>query len=90
MLKKLDELKAQAVEELAAISDKAELEALRVSKLGKKGVITSVLKQMGSLSAEERPIGGLGIHLVRQLMDSINYERTNGHNVLTLRKKLAD
>lgn len=43
-----------------------------------------------SLSAEERPIGGLGIHLVRQLMDSINYERTNGHNVLTLRKKLAD
>ncbi len=41
-----------------------------------------------SLSAEERPIGGLGIHLVRQIMDSINYERTNGMNVLTLRKKL--
>ena len=41
-----------------------------------------------TLSAEDRPIGGLGIHLVRQLMDSINYERTNGQNVLTLRKKL--
>ncbi|MBO4463176.1 MAG: SpoIIE family protein phosphatase [Prevotella sp.] len=41
-----------------------------------------------SLNAEERPIGGLGIHLVRQLMDSINYERVDGHNVLTLRKKL--
>lgn len=40
-----------------------------------------------TLSAEERPIGGLGIHLVRQLMDSINYERTEGKNVLTLRKK---
>ena len=42
-----------------------------------------------SLSAEERPIGGLGIYLVRQLMDSINYERVDGHNVLTLRKKLT-
>ena len=41
-----------------------------------------------TLKAEERPIGGLGIHLVRQLMDSINYERIDGHNVLTLRKKL--
>ena len=42
-----------------------------------------------TLSAEERPIGGLGIHLVRQIMDSINYERINGKNVLTLRKKLV-
>lgn len=40
-----------------------------------------------TLSAEERPIGGLGIHLVRQLMDSITYERIDGKNVLTLRKK---
>ena len=42
-----------------------------------------------TLSAEERPIGGLGIHLVRQIMDSINYERIDGMNVLTLRKKLV-
>ena len=41
-----------------------------------------------TLSAEERPIGGLGILLVRELMDSINYERINGKNVLTLSKKL--
>jgi len=41
-----------------------------------------------TLSAEERPIGGLGIHLVSQLMDSINYERKDDTNVLTLRKKL--
>ena len=37
---------------------------------------------------EDRPIGGLGIFLVRQLMDSVNYERVNGENVLTLRKML--
>ncbi len=41
-----------------------------------------------TLPIEERPIGGLGILLVRNLMDSINYERVNGKNVLTLRKKL--
>jgi len=41
-----------------------------------------------TLSAEERPIGGLGIFLVRQLMDTIQYERVNGKNVLTLRKKM--
>ena len=41
-----------------------------------------------SLSAEDRQIGGLGILLVRELMDTINYERVNGQNVLTLIKKV--
>ncbi|MBR2192480.1 MAG: SpoIIE family protein phosphatase [Bacteroidaceae bacterium] len=40
-----------------------------------------------TLPAEERLIGGLGIHIVRQTMDSINYERIEGKNVLTLIKK---
>ena len=39
-------------------------------------------------SVEERPVGGLGIHLVRQLMDSINYERLDGRNILTLWKRI--
>jgi len=42
-----------------------------------------------TLSAEERPIGGLGILLVRELMDSINYERIDGKNVLTLTKMIT-
>ena len=41
-----------------------------------------------TLSAEERPIGGLGIFLVRELMDSINYERIDGKNILTLKKSI--
>ncbi|MBO7625348.1 MAG: ATP-binding protein, partial [Bacteroidales bacterium] len=41
-----------------------------------------------SLSAEERPIGGLGIHLVRQLMDEVAYCYENNHNILTLKKKI--
>ena len=41
-----------------------------------------------TLSANERKIGGLGIHIIRQNMDSINYERIDNLNVLTLRKKI--
>ena len=41
-----------------------------------------------TLSAEERAIGGLGIHLVKQLMDSIVYHREENKNVLTLMKRL--
>ena len=41
-----------------------------------------------TLSAKERRVGGLGILLVRELMDSINYERTDGKNVLTLTKNI--
>jgi sigma-B regulation protein RsbU (phosphoserine phosphatase) len=43
-----------------------------------------------SLSAKDRPIGGQGIHIIRQTVDSINYERVDELNVLTLRKKLKD
>ena len=42
-----------------------------------------------TLSAEERQVGGLGILLVRELMDAINYEHINGHNILTLRKEIS-
>ena len=41
-----------------------------------------------TLSVEDRQIGGLGILLVRELMDTINYERVDGKNILTLVKTL--
>ena len=41
-----------------------------------------------SAGVEERPIGGLGIHLVRQIMDQVRYERAGEKNVLTLVKRL--
>ena len=41
-----------------------------------------------TLSAEDRPIGGLGIFLIRQIMNEVKYERIEGKNVLTLGKKL--
>lgn len=41
------------------------------------------------LSAEERPIGGLGIYLVKKSMDHVRYEFRDGQNILTITKKLA-
>lgn len=41
-----------------------------------------------TLSADERPIGGLGIFLIRQIMNEVRYERIDGKNVLTLEKKI--
>jgi anti-sigma regulatory factor (Ser/Thr protein kinase) len=37
-----------------------------------------------TLPLDQRPIGGLGVHLVKKLTQSAHYERRNGHNVLTL------
>ena len=42
-----------------------------------------------TLSVDERPIGGLGVFLVRNLMDSINYERVDGKNVLRMEKRYS-
>ncbi len=39
-----------------------------------------------SLAVEDREIGGLGIHFVRKLMDTISYERKNEKNILTMMK----
>ena len=41
-----------------------------------------------TLPAEERQIGGLGIYMVKKSMDSMEYERRDGKNILTIRKTL--
>ena len=42
-----------------------------------------------SLAMENRPLGGLGIHLLRKLADGITYERRNGTNRVVLTKRMA-
>ena len=42
-----------------------------------------------SLPAEKRPIGGLGIYMVKQSMDEYSYRYENGHNIVTIRKKVT-
>lgn len=42
-----------------------------------------------SLSAEDRPIGGLGIYLVKQIMDEVSYERKDHRNYLCMKKQIT-
>ncbi|MDE7390293.1 MAG: phenylalanine--tRNA ligase subunit alpha [Lachnospiraceae bacterium] len=77
MKAKLEEIRARAHQELANADLKESVEALRVKYCGKKGELTAILKQMGKLSAEERPIIG-------QLANEV---RTNIENAIDEKKK---
>ena len=61
----LEQIKQNALAALDAADSIAQLEELRVKLLGKKGELTAVLKQMGKLSAEERPVMGQLANAVR-------------------------
>ena len=58
MKEQLANIRAQALAAFEGAQDLAALDELRVKYLGKKGELTAVLKQMGKLSAEERPAMG--------------------------------
>ena len=58
MKEQLEAIRAKALEAVALTQAGSELEAVRVQYLGKKGELTAVLKQMGKLSPEERPVMG--------------------------------
>ena len=64
MKETLEQIRREALDALAGAADAQALDALRVKYLGKKGELTAVLKQMGKLSAEERPVIG---HLANEV-----------------------
>lgn len=61
---------------------------LVLTDTGKAFDPTAVPEADITLSADERQIGGLGIFLIRQIMNEVKYERIDGKNILTLEKKL--
>ncbi|MBE6620275.1 MAG: phenylalanine--tRNA ligase subunit alpha [Ruminococcaceae bacterium] len=67
MRETLASIKAQAMKQIA--EDGADLDALRVKYLGKKGELTAVLRGMGALSAEERPVIGQLANEVRAIIE---------------------
>ena len=69
MREKLEAIRVKAEAELSNITEQAELENFRVQVLGKKGELTSMLKMMGSLSAEERPVMGQVVNEVRAFVE---------------------
>lgn len=85
MLKSLHESSLSAI---AAAQSGEELEALRIRYLGKKGELTAILKQMGKLSPEERPVMGQLANKVRAALETALDERRNTVSAMMLEKRL--
>ncbi len=88
MKEKLKAIEAAAREKLAKAADLKELDEIRVEYLGKKGAITSILKQMGGLSPEERPVIGQLANSVRADIDEMLRSAQNAIKTRAAAKKL--
>ena len=71
MKENLEAIKAQAISAIEAAADEKEIEELRVKYLGKKGELTAILKQMGSLDPAERPIMGQLVNEAKQSLEEL-------------------
>ena len=89
MKEQLEQIKANALTALEAAATPAALEELRVKLLGKKGELTAVLKQMGKLSAEERPVMGQLANSVRASIEQELEKRKADIHAAALEAKLA-
>ncbi len=91
MKEMLEALRAASRQAINEAADMDALEALRVKYLGKKGELTAILKQMGGLSAEERPVmGQLANQLRAEIESAIEKHRTELGKIMLERKLEAE
>ena len=90
MKEQLELIKQNALAELDAAQTPAALEELRVRLLGKKGELTAVLKMLGKLSPEERPVMGQLANAVRAEIEAKLEERKASISASVLEAKLAE
>ncbi len=89
MKQQLESIRQKAMAALEDAATPADLEDLRVKLLGKKGELTAVLKQMGKLSAEERPVMGQLANSVRAAIEEKLEQRKTAVHAAVLEAKLA-
>ncbi|MHA6485310.1 phenylalanine--tRNA ligase subunit alpha [Paenibacillus sp. strain BS8-2] len=75
MKARLEELRAEALRELQDVASQGALNDLRIKYLGKKGALTEILRGMGALSAEERPVIGGVANDVRSAIETVIEEK---------------
>ena len=88
MKEKLQQIKAEALSAISA--ENADMEQIRIKYLGKKGELTAVLRGMGALSAEERPIVGQIANEVRAQIETAIAEKTALLKQAEIEKKLIE
>ncbi|WP_078413989.1 phenylalanine--tRNA ligase subunit alpha [Priestia abyssalis] len=89
MKERLKELQQEAIAKIEAATDLKALNDVRVAYLGKKGPITEVLRGMGKLSAEERPVMGALANDVREAIASSLEAKQKGLEQAEVEQRLA-
>ena len=89
MRSQLEQIKKNALKELHDCLEGKGLDALRVKYLGKKGELTAILRGMGQLSAEERPVIGQVANEVRQTLEAAVARRQEELKAKELDRRLA-
>ncbi|MCR5484676.1 MAG: phenylalanine--tRNA ligase subunit alpha [Clostridiales bacterium] len=89
MKAQLEAMRKTAEEKIAASKNRDDLESLRIAYLGKKGELTAILKQMGSLSADERPKMGQLANEVRSAIEKKITEFAEKYKEAEKRERLA-
>ena len=90
MKEQLEQIRREAVAAMEGAGSAQELDALRVKYLGKKGELTAVLKQMGKLSAEERPAMGQLANEVRAALEAALETKGKALEAKALEDRLKD
>ena len=88
MKEKIEEIKKQSIKEIENCTTQKELNELKVKYLGKKGELTTVLRGMGALSPEERPIIGSLVNQVRDKLNELFTEKEENFKKKELEKRL--
>ena len=83
-----DSLLAEALQAISDSSDEKSLESLRVEYLGKKGSLTSLLKSLGQLAAEDRPAAGEKINIAKREVQQAIEERKQALVEISLNAQL--
>ena len=86
----LEAIVNQAKAEIDAASDAATLDQVRVEFMGKKGKLTDLLKELGQLSAEERPLAGQKINEAKQVIQQAISVKGDALRTAEMNKKLAE
>ncbi len=89
MKERLEALKHEAMEQLGKAADAIHLNDLRVKYLGKKGALTEILRGMGGLSAEERPLIGQVANDVRGAIEGLIEEKQSAFQRQETESRLA-
>ena len=90
MKEEIEKIKQSALSEIEKASDARQLDDVRVKYLGKKGELTTILRGMGSLTPEERPVIGSLVNVVKEELEELISKKEKEYGEQELNRKLKE